>query len=383
MHQISDEDKADVSDESMRAAREMNRKAFAKRLEEIGMGERDYDTYRRYSDGVGPQVSQLKEILAELARRSSERVWLRNQAHGELDDGRLVDGLSGEKLVFKRRGAHPDAREDEASGDGGPRKRRVQFVFDCSGSMMRFNGMDRRLERSLEAALMVMEALPRRRGDATDGSDGMVEDDGGDDGGISDLVHYSLSGHSGDTDQEIFIDFPGGMVDPSGGQEGANDDDGRLSNGDAHGQEHWSWSRRHGHASAPHTAALNEKERMGVLETMVAHSQFCFPGDHTLDAVDRARERVLEGAIPGDHTARLVVVVSDANFRRYGINPWDVTRAMQADPRVQVHMILIASLGDEAEQVAKSLPLGQAHLCTESSDLPAILKRILTSFGLD
>ena len=46
-------------------------------------------------------------------------------------------------------------------------------------------------------------------------------------------------------------------------------------------------------------------------------------------------------------------------------------------------MILIAGLGDEAERVAAALPLGYAHLCTESADLPAILKKILTSFGLD
>jgi hypothetical protein len=46
-------------------------------------------------------------------------------------------------------------------------------------------------------------------------------------------------------------------------------------------------------------------------------------------------------------------------------------------------MILIAGLGDEAESVAAALPLGYAHLCTESADLPAILKKILTSFGLE
>jgi len=58
-------------------------------------------------------------------------------------------------------------------------------------------------------------------------------------------------------------------------------------------------------------------------------------------------------------------------------------KIMTSDPRVQVHMILIAGLGDEAERVAARLPLGQAHLCTESADLPAILKKIITSFGLD
>ncbi len=42
-------------------------------------------------------------------------------------------------------------------------------------------------------------------------------------------------------------------------------------------------------------------------------------------------------------------------------------------------MILIASLRDEAESVARALPLGYAHLCSESSDLPSILRSILVS----
>lgn len=33
--------------------------------------------------------------------------WLRNQNHGELDDMKLVDGVTGETLVYKRRG-EPD-----------------------------------------------------------------------------------------------------------------------------------------------------------------------------------------------------------------------------------------------------------------------------------
>lgn len=35
----------------------------------------------------------------------------------------------------------------------------LRLVVDVSGSMYRFNGYDGRLERSLEACLMVMEAL--------------------------------------------------------------------------------------------------------------------------------------------------------------------------------------------------------------------------------
>jgi hypothetical protein len=68
---------------------------------------------------------------------------------------------------------------------------------------------------------------------------------------------------------------------------------------------------------------------------MVAHSQFCFSGDNTLTATARAIKRVLRPAsgtagearpgTDGDRTARLVVVVSDANFARYGIDPQQVS----------------------------------------------------------
>ena len=43
-------------------------------------------------------------------------------------------------------------------------KKRLQFVVDVSGSMFRFNGEDRRLERMLEAVLLLMEAMPQAAG---------------------------------------------------------------------------------------------------------------------------------------------------------------------------------------------------------------------------
>lgn len=38
---------------------------------------------------------------------------------------------------------------------GEVKKKRLIFVFDCSASMFRFNGQDKRLNRSLEAAVMM------------------------------------------------------------------------------------------------------------------------------------------------------------------------------------------------------------------------------------
>ena len=66
---------------------------------------------------------------------------------------------------------------------------------------------------------------------------------------------------------------------------------------------------------------------------MVAHSQYCEAGDHTLGAIDAAVARVAARALPhaadADAEERVVVVVSDANFRRYGITPGDLNEAMR------------------------------------------------------
>ena len=41
---------------------------------------------------------------ADLAAREEERVWVKRQTDGELDDSRLTEGLTGEATVYKRRG---------------------------------------------------------------------------------------------------------------------------------------------------------------------------------------------------------------------------------------------------------------------------------------
>lgn len=42
--------------------------------------------------------------LVDLAAKEEERVWVKRQTDGELDDGRLTEGLTGEATVYKRRG---------------------------------------------------------------------------------------------------------------------------------------------------------------------------------------------------------------------------------------------------------------------------------------
>uniref|UniRef100_A0A8C0YIY7 von Willebrand factor A domain-containing protein 8 n=1 Tax=Cyprinus carpio carpio TaxID=630221 RepID=A0A8C0YIY7_CYPCA len=154
VYQISQAEKDAVPDEVKRAAREMGEKAFKQRLKEIEMSEYDATTYERFSGAVRRQVQSLRIILDSLQAKGKERQWLRNQALGELDDAKIIDGLTGEKAIYKRRG-----ELEPELGSPQQKPKRLRLLADVSGSMYRFNGVDGRLERSMEAVCMVMEAL--------------------------------------------------------------------------------------------------------------------------------------------------------------------------------------------------------------------------------
>ena len=91
-----------------------------------------------------------------MKNRNNERVWLKRQSTGELDDTRIVDALSGEKDVFKRRGNADDFNDGMALSS---EPLTIKLVVDISASMYRFNGHDGRLQRLLETSLMIMESL--------------------------------------------------------------------------------------------------------------------------------------------------------------------------------------------------------------------------------
>lgn len=40
----------------------------------------------------------------DLSAKEEERIWVKRQTDGELDDSRLTEGLTGEATVYKRRG---------------------------------------------------------------------------------------------------------------------------------------------------------------------------------------------------------------------------------------------------------------------------------------
>ena len=171
IHQISDAEKANVSPEALEAARAMAEEAWRERLQQIDMSEHDAKMYDGLLSAVSREVAQTRVVLQSREARAAERVWLRGQSHGDLDEGRLVDGMAGERAVYRR-------RSEQAPEDGAPqlKPKLLRFVMDLSGSMYYFNGYDGRLQRCLESAVMVMEALH----------------------GFEHKYKYSMVGHSGD-----------------------------------------------------------------------------------------------------------------------------------------------------------------------------------------
>eukprot|EP00545_Synedropsis_sp_CCMP1620_P013255 CAMPEP_0119030820 /NCGR_PEP_ID=MMETSP1176-20130426/41225_1 /TAXON_ID=265551 /ORGANISM="Synedropsis recta cf, Strain CCMP1620" /LENGTH=1404 /DNA_ID=CAMNT_0006987197 /DNA_START=172 /DNA_END=4386 /DNA_ORIENTATION=+ len=312
VHQVSDEAKAQVSEEAARAARAIAEKALAERLNEINMTQSEWGMYNRFLDPIKSDVAILRGMLSSLDSKRSERGWLKRQNHGELDDSKLVDGITGDKFVYKRRGK----REDYGPSQ---RPKRLRFVMDCSASMYRFNGYDERLFRSLEAALLVMMSF--------EGNEGRFD--------------YSIVAHSGDSSCITLVDF----------------------------------------GKPPE----NEKEYMKILQSMVAHTQYCQSGDHTLEALEQAVHDVVDETHGDSESSddNVVVLVSDANLSRYGIHPRELGRVVRAGSEqpnsVKAYCIFIASFGEEADEINQALPLGRGHICMQTSDLPRVIRDLVAN----
>ncbi len=101
VHQVSDAAKEAVPEHVRAAAREVGMKAWRKRLNEIEMSEYDGELYERYLGKVQRQVTALRLLLDNLQAKGKERQWMRHQTEGELDDAKLIEGLVGEKSVYK------------------------------------------------------------------------------------------------------------------------------------------------------------------------------------------------------------------------------------------------------------------------------------------
>ncbi|GAA6044030.1 hypothetical protein JCM8097_004313 [Rhodosporidiobolus ruineniae] len=303
--QVSDSLKADVPDEIKDRAREMARKELAERLAELDMSSGQAAVHSRYHDAVAGQVPALVAFLENLEAKEEERIWLKRQSDGELDESRLSEGLTGESTVYKRRG-----NEKPDFGKPQLKPKRIRFVFDVSASMYR-NQFDGRLARSLEAALMIMEAFDRLSAAGKQ------------------KYHLDIMAHSGE-EAEIKLVEAGKLPQNAG-------------------------------------------ERYKVVERMALTSQYCWPGDETIHALENAIDHVAEM----DADESIVIALTDANFSRYSITAEDVRRALTRNPKVRACLVAIGE-GAESEWLPKALP-GKVFRCKETGDLSRTLRSILGS----
>ena len=123
------------------------------------------------------------------------------------------------------------------------------------------------------------------------------------------------------------------------------------------------------------SSTSDPKTQLRILERMVAHTQYTFPGDRTLEAMDHAMTHAGDGD--------LILVISDANLQRYRIDPDDVGTLLLSSSRrstnVHAHLVLIGSFGDEANQLARAIPNERAQVCMDTAELPRILTTIVAS----
>lgn len=179
VHQLSDAEKDDIPEEVKAAARAMNRKAFDEKLKEIQMSKHDHSLYEQFRNPVKPHVNTLRNILNSLEAKAKERHWQKHQTSGELDDMKLIEGIAGEKSIYKMRND-----QDPEPGQPQEKPKRLTLVVDVSGSMYRFNGYDGRMDRQLEALVMIMESFV----------------------GFESKIQYNVVGHSGESPCIPFID---------------------------------------------------------------------------------------------------------------------------------------------------------------------------------
>ncbi|KAH7919391.1 hypothetical protein BV22DRAFT_1199497 [Leucogyrophana mollusca] len=321
IHQVSDQLKSEVPDHIKKRAKEMAREELLSRLEELNMSVLDAAGYGELLTGVQAHIASLHDMLEHLAAKEEERVWIKRQTDGELDDGRLTEGLTGEQSVYKRRGM-----EKPELGRPQIKPKRVRFIFDISGSMhvvylyLKHNYLinfdhryrfqyDGRLKRSLETAVMLMESFGRLS--------------------RKDKYSWDMYGHSGDEPLIPLVDtdkYP-----------------------------------------------VNVRDRWKVIEKMNLVTQYAFSGDYTVEAIEKGVTEVAKF----DADDWFVIAITDANFGRYQITPEEVKRVMLRDPKVHTALICIGD-GAEVPWITKELP-GRAFRVSNTADIPVVLRSILST----
>ena len=66
------------------------------------MSEFEAEVYEKFSSRVHRQVQSIRVLLESMQTKGKERNWVRHQTSGDLDDAKLIEGLTGEKAIYKK-----------------------------------------------------------------------------------------------------------------------------------------------------------------------------------------------------------------------------------------------------------------------------------------
>ncbi|KAJ3220295.1 von Willebrand factor A domain-containing protein 8 [Dinochytrium kinnereticum] len=115
-------DAIETSKDVNEAQKMMHDMAIKKKLEELQMTQKDYDTFSAYLDSIRREKRELRVIL-EAAEAKKKETILKVSANLQ-----RVEGIAGEKAIYKRRGEN----EDQLNFQENPK--RMYFGFDLSAN---------------------------------------------------------------------------------------------------------------------------------------------------------------------------------------------------------------------------------------------------------
>ena len=63
--------------------------SMQKRREQVDMTQADSDLFKSYLANVQREIRELRVILESIEAKNNERIWLKNQSSGDVDDTKL------------------------------------------------------------------------------------------------------------------------------------------------------------------------------------------------------------------------------------------------------------------------------------------------------
>lgn len=85
----------DMSQEVREASEQLKKEEWSKYLKQLEMTEIDFDKYEKYKEAVKVEIRELRVTLEGLEAQQSERVWMKNQSTGDIDDNKIIDAITG------------------------------------------------------------------------------------------------------------------------------------------------------------------------------------------------------------------------------------------------------------------------------------------------